>query len=86
MGGRPSNDALLRIRTALEAAISNGTLKDWAAAVATKIREGDLDAAAFVFDRILGKPRQGVDLGADDTLREFMAAWMTLEDPTPGDG
>lgn len=80
-GGRPRADDVEKVRTALSKAIDNGTLTKWAAAMKAKLEKGDQFASEFVFDRIIGKPRQAIDVDADDALREFMT-WMIGSDPS----
>lgn len=78
--GRPSVEVSTRIRTALELAVSNGSLEKWASEVKKRVEKGDLDAAGFVFDRILGKPVQMVDLAADVDVKLYQT-WSPDEWP-----
>ena len=84
--GRPRTADTEKLRAALALVLDDAALKKWAAAVRQKLEAGDLDASAFVFDRILGKPRQAVDLAADDLLHQFVVRWSNADDPNPTTG
>ena len=84
MGGRPRTEDVEKLRAALTKVVSNGTMGKWAVAMKARLEAGDMVATAFVFDRLMGRPVQGLEHGIDDRLAEFIA-WMSGDGPAPGD-
>jgi hypothetical protein len=83
--GRPKSAAVDRIRYALESVVDEETLTEWAKKIRRRMVKGELPAAEFVLDRIIGKPVQSIDIAGqlDVKLYETVSPddW---EKPAPG--
>lgn len=77
-GGRPMQSEQERIRRDLIRALDPETMESFLAAVRKKIAKGNLQAAEFMMDRIIGKPAVTVSHDVEGRLGEFMAAWSAM--------
>jgi hypothetical protein len=77
-GGRLTTSDTAMIRQRLLEAANPGQMNRFLAALGKKLDKGSIDAAEFLFDRILGKPAVSVSHDVDGKLSEFMATWTAM--------
>jgi len=84
-GGRPRSEDAEKLRAALGKVVDNGTMQKWAASMKRRIEKGDQWATEFLFQRLLGKVPDNVEVSG--RLEALLASWASgdLSDTPPTD-
>lgn len=84
--GRPRNEEVERVRSALFAVLDDETLAAWTLAMRKRLAKGQISASILMLDRLLGKPAVLASIDVDPQLERFMIAWSKLSQPDRDEG